>query len=45
MKQHVSFDGYSTDGFHDEYFVADGTPRPEYVSELRFRDTSAPTEG
>ncbi len=25
----MKFDGYSTDGFHDELFFKDGTPRPE----------------
>jgi uncharacterized circularly permuted ATP-grasp superfamily protein len=25
----VRFDGYTTDGFYDELFLADGSPRPE----------------
>jgi uncharacterized circularly permuted ATP-grasp superfamily protein len=29
MSEHVSFDDYVPGGFHDEYFFADGKPRPE----------------
>jgi hypothetical protein len=25
----LRFDGYNTDGFHDELFLTDGSPRPE----------------
>jgi uncharacterized circularly permuted ATP-grasp superfamily protein len=28
----LRFDGYTTDGFHDELFLADGSPRPEALA-------------